>query len=153
MKRLAPILILTVFSACASFEAPPAQEKKDLENRKFVVRVVSYDIGASLMHGLRPEDTVHLDALVFDILSPSDFKGRNWHLFIYNKVWSPKEDYGYRAGDVLEIDIPKIKTTTGEISNLLESKEWMVSFWITNDLISRPNQTVEPTAPSGRGSP
>ena len=115
------------------------------ETREYVVRVVSYDIASAVLDAIPPETTVHLDCLVFDILSPDDMKGKRWHLFIHNEVLRDHVDFGYRKGDILTIDVPKFHSTKQAILRLMMSEDWMSSFWITNDLIKRANQSLEPT--------
>jgi hypothetical protein len=128
---------------CSARPIPAAQPKEaqaissSLEQRKYLARVVRYDIKSAVMDAIPSSDTVHLDSLEFDILAPEDLKGKRWHLFIYNQVTSEASDYGYRGGDVIEIDVPKFGRTKAELDELMASKEWMCSVWISNELIKR----------------
>lgn len=141
---------------CSTRLVPPARTEEaqaissTIEQHKYVARVVRYDIKSAVMDAIPPSDTVHLDSLEFDILAPEDVKGRRWHLFIYNQVTSEAVDYGYRAGDMIEIDVPKFSRTRAELDELMASKEWMCSVWIPNELIKR---LGEPATTGNAGEP
>jgi hypothetical protein len=138
MKSLVLLLALLCLAGCSLTRIASSPK---VETREYVVRVVSYDIASAVLDAIPPEDTVHLDCLVFDILSPEDMKGKRWHLFIRNEVWREHVDFGYHEGDVLTIDVPKFHSTKQAILGMMKSEEWMSSFWITNDLIKRANQS------------
>jgi len=108
-----------------------------VEQRKFVVRVVSYDMGCAVFDAVPPEHTVHLDCLEFDILAPHDWAGKRWHLFIFNQVWSAPVDYGFRPGDELAIDVAPFGQTKAELDAMITSTEGMNSVWIPPELIRK----------------
>lgn len=141
MKAPIFIAMLTLLVGCSHVGASH-------ENRKYVARVVSYQMSCAVFDGLDPRDTVHLDCLSVRIDSPSDLRGREWQLYIHNEVWGDPVDYGYRPGDTVVIDVPQFHTSRAALRRAMDAPTPTAGFWVSHDLIKRANQSPDPTAGS-----
>lgn len=114
-----------------------AAKNEEIEQKTFRVQVTSYDIECAVMDAFPPEDSAHLDCLAFTIKEPKELEGKSWYLYIHNNLWGDPIDYGYKEGDILEIDASKFGMTIAESIN---STEAFGSPWIPNDLIKKVEQ-------------
>ncbi|MFT3871003.1 MAG: hypothetical protein QM715_21320 [Nibricoccus sp.] len=156
MKILSLVLVVSFLSSgllTASDQAEAVTPEVDFaklantgekENRKLIVKIVGGQLEYKAVSSYGEEAKKLYDRLEFEVLSPADYKGKKWHIFVASAPGGSKIE-PYRVGQIFELDISSFGLSKVAVVYLLDSKEKDDGMSVERELLKPANQALVPT--------